>query len=764
MRLVGQTMLEEGWSSIQNQWDSHSIKSYLRKLNMSGAAIEYWNISNNFETNIFIPMLQLVRLRIVNDNDTKLYRIKGGNDLLIHSMVTDCQTIESSRCSIRYSIPISQVQLLTSNQIQLTTNKGVSYVFDTVVVATTATVAQLIDFEPRINFAEKYLAMRQVQYTCSTKILLSFNVSWWYTQENITGGSLETDLLLRMIYYPSTNSNQTDGGTLLAAYISSQDSMIWQSFSDYDAIELALKLLIKLHKSSSNMRDYFQGGKVKHWCQDPYERGAFTLPTPTQDAELFELQSPISNIHFIGEHTSRIRGWVEGALSSAIRAALAITEKAETTFDVVIVGGGPIGLMTAIYLSWKQPTLRIAIVEKGTIMNSDGSSDTFDQRQFRQMHNEEYLAELANMSVPLWRQLEQMANISFGSILNIDDGYLFFGDFNMSQLTVEGDLVSIKRTCENLQSGCEYLNSTQLQMRYPTFTLPRQYQGIFHNQSGYINVTTLMMALIRIIAQNPYITLRQEEEFLSLALDNQTQIVTDRGALYASRKVLFVPGPYAKNISRLLNFDLNITLWELPVYYFRRLPNSTTFPTWFAWGGNDLQSLFSGFSTMSTSSDYIVVSPRFIHTLSKPFNYPSQRTNKIDLFLTQKVIEWVSRYMATVVNVSDYHFNNQTCLATFLPDNGYLLDYVPRTNKRVLIQAAGWGMKFVPVWGDILSDLILLDDTMNTSSKYAKYMEYFSLSRPNRLIEEFTINNRGFHTASPGFSLLTYLFILLFGF
>ena len=69
----------------------------------------------------------------------------------------------------------------------------------------------------------------------------------------------------------------------------------------------------------------------------------------------------------------------------------------------------------------------------------------------------------------------------------------------MSQLTVEGDLVSIRRTCENRQMDCEYLNSTQLQMRYPTFTYPRQDQGIFHNQSGYINMTTLMMALLRII-------------------------------------------------------------------------------------------------------------------------------------------------------------------------------------------------------------------------------------------------------------------------
>ncbi len=106
--------------------------------------------------------------------------------------------------------------------------------------------------------------------------------------------------------------------------------------------------------------------------------------------QLVALQSPISNIHFIGEHTSRNRAWVEGALLSAIRAAVFITENEATNFDVIIVGGGPIGLITAVFLSLKQSTLRIPIIEKETIRNFHRSSSSFDQRQFRQIFNEEY--------------------------------------------------------------------------------------------------------------------------------------------------------------------------------------------------------------------------------------------------------------------------------------------------------------------------------------------------------------------------------------
>ena len=354
-----------------------------------------------------------------------------------------------------------------------------------------------------------------------------------------------------------------------------------------------------------------------------------------------------------------------------------------------------------------------------------------------------------------------MANMTLGSILNTDDGYLFVQNLNTNQSTVDGDFASIKRTCEKRRMGCEYLNSTQLRMRYPTFSFPHECVGIFHRQSDYINVNALMKALLRILSRKSNVIIRQQEEFLSLKLNNQTQIVTNRGALF-SRKVLFTVGPYAKNMSRLLNFDLNITLWELPIFYFRLLPNATQFPTWLAWDGNDRQSLFFGYPKISISSNYVIISPRFIRNLSTPLIYLSQQTNKIDDFLTQKVIEWVSHNMATQVNISDYYVSTQTCLATFLPDNEFLLDYVPQTNERVLMQAAGWSMKFVPIWGDIISDMILLDEAMNTSSKYAQYMEYFSFFRPNRLIDDITIPNKGFQNVSIWFLTLVLSFHIIF--
>ncbi|CAF0790255.1 unnamed protein product [Adineta steineri] len=744
----------EGWNAVRTKWDSQSIITYLRSVGLSRAAVDYISLISNFETNLFTSLLEALRDMLVLQDSTQFYRIQGGSDLLITAMIDECMKIEGNRCSLLLNTKVTQVQLYAAQTVRITSSSNTD-LFNSVIVATTATASQLINFNTRSNFIDKYRSMRQLHYDCSSKILLFFNSSWWFNNENINGGRSVTDLPIRFVYYPQDSN--VNGGVLVGSYTWSQDSLLWQSLSDDDAIELALKNLIELHPTTgNNIRTFFRGGKVKHWCEDEYARGAFALFTPLQETDIFDdLKLSVSNIHFIGEHTSSAHAWVEGAILSSLRSALIIQKE---TYDVVIIGGGPIGLATAVRLSLKQPTLSIAIVEQGYLLNSDGSSGTFDQRQFRQMYNEIYLAELANLSVPLWHEIEQLANLSRGAILNTDEGYLFYGDFNSPE-TVEGDLPSIQRTCELLQMGCIYLNSTQLQARFPFFKFAPHYQGLLHSQSGYINVTTLINALLRIIEQNPKITIRQNEQFLSIDKINYTDIVTSRGSIHVKKKILFVPGPFAKNIADLLDFNLNVTLWEMPYVNFRLRPNATQIPTWFAWGGNDYYSLFSGFP-IDPTSEYISIVASFIQNLSEPLLYPSQRTNVANPFIIKKIIDFVAQNLSQV-DSKDYFVKNRTCLATFLPDNGFLLDYVPNTNRRVLMQAAGWGMKFVPVWADILSDMILLES--NDASPYAKYLPYFSLSRPYRLI---TNANQGSVTSSSesntNYSVLYYLTLLIF--
>ncbi|CAF4270209.1 unnamed protein product, partial [Rotaria magnacalcarata] len=56
-------------------------------------------------------------------------------------------------------------------------------------------------------------------------------------------------------------------------------------------------------------------------------------------------------------------------------------------------------------------------------------------------------------------------------------------------------------------------------------------------------------------------------------------------------------------------------------------------------------------------------------------------------------------------------------------------DYVPVNDngKRMVMGAGGWAMKYIPVFADILTDLVL-GTTANKS--YARYLDQFIFNRP----------------------------------
>lgn len=86
----------------------------------------------------------------------------------------------------------------------------------------------------------------------------------------------------------------------MATYTLSQDSMIWQSLSESDAIDFASKQLIRIH------------GICAIIVKVLFARGIFTSFISFQENELVNpLQVSISNMHFIGQYTSLSQGWVE---------------------------------------------------------------------------------------------------------------------------------------------------------------------------------------------------------------------------------------------------------------------------------------------------------------------------------------------------------------------------------------------------------------------------------------------------------------------
>jgi hypothetical protein len=117
--------------------------------------------------------------------------------------------------------------------------------------------------------------------------------------------------------------------------------------------------------------------------------------------------------------------------------------------------------------------------------------------------------------------------------------------------------------------NCEIVNVTQLRDRFCFFTPSAIVdRGILHSNSGYINVTLLLLlSILRTTIETQYqnILIRENKSFLDFdqsivdVPNNNVRLRTNRGSLQAKR-VIFALGPYAKNISAALGFNLNMTM------------------------------------------------------------------------------------------------------------------------------------------------------------------------------------------------------------
>ena len=184
--------------------------------------------------------------------------------------------------------------------------------------------------------------------------------------------------------------------------------------------------------------------------------------------------------------------------------------------------------------------------------------------------------------------------------------------------------------------NCEVLNSTEMR-EHLRFVTPQTVadRGIFHANSGYINVMLLLAAFLTAIETNyTEIFLRENEEFLdwdqsvSDVPNGYVLLRTSRDSLQAKRSV-FVPRPYTKNVS------------------------DTRF-----------QSQYDHLGTT-----YSLFSPEFIEFTNHPSIYSKGRDEPETHF---------DFFHRTDIDLHVVWYDNtSTCLATFAPYKGFIIDRVP---------------------------------------------------------------------------------------
>ncbi|ORT61008.1 NAD(P)/FAD-dependent oxidoreductase [Streptomyces sp. CB03238] len=140
----------------------------------------------------------------------------------------------------------------------------------------------------------------------------------------VIGGGSVTDNANRFMFNPSHPVPGSDGGVVLASYSWADDARRWDSYDDEARYALALRGMQEVY--GQRLEVFFTGvGRTQSWHRDPYAYGEASVLLPGQHTEIFlDMRTQEGPLHFAGCHTSVKPAWIEGALESAVRAALEV--------------------------------------------------------------------------------------------------------------------------------------------------------------------------------------------------------------------------------------------------------------------------------------------------------------------------------------------------------------------------------------------------------------------------------------------------------
>ncbi|MFF8906494.1 flavin monoamine oxidase family protein [Streptomyces olivaceoviridis] len=141
---------------------------------------------------------------------------------------------------------------------------------------------------------------------------------------HVIGGGSVSDNANRFMYHPSHPVPGSAGGVVLASYSWADDALRWDSLDEDARYPHALCGLQEVY--GQRIEVFYTGaGRTQSWLRDPYAYGEASVLLPGQHTELLpSIPVPEGPLHFAGDHTSVKPAWIEGALESAVRAALEV--------------------------------------------------------------------------------------------------------------------------------------------------------------------------------------------------------------------------------------------------------------------------------------------------------------------------------------------------------------------------------------------------------------------------------------------------------
>lgn len=246
--------------------------------------------------------------------------LAGGNDRLPFAMA------EALEGRVHYGVEATAIRD-TGREVRVWAVRGdreETHRADRVVCTVPLGVLRGIDVEPRMPGAKR-AAVSEMPYIDATRTFVQVGRAFWHDEG--VAGNAATDLPVGVVFrQPLADAAGPDRRSILEGYTVGPAATRQDTLGEDELVEEVLEGLAKLHPG---IEEHFEGAVVRSWGRDPHAVGHVSWPDAGDvTAHLEDLQRPHGRIHFAGEHTTILRGTMEGALRSGIRAATEVHEGA----------------------------------------------------------------------------------------------------------------------------------------------------------------------------------------------------------------------------------------------------------------------------------------------------------------------------------------------------------------------------------------------------------------------------------------------------
>ncbi|KAH8738415.1 hypothetical protein BGZ61DRAFT_489329 [Ilyonectria robusta] len=397
-------------------------------------------------------------------------------------------------------------------------------------------------------------------------------------------------------------------------------------------------------------------------------------------------------------------------------------------FDVIVVGGGPVGLAAAYEVA--KAGKKVLVLEQNNFFNQAGSSGDL-ARMFRTMYTEEYMARLAKEAMGHWGALEKDAGVS----LRWMTGLLNFGDKDYGESTPEGTLRGPIDNLKLLDMSYKELSAAKIEAQYPFKNLNPNWTGVYAPDNGVINVQQLLRSLLS-LAKDYGAQAKQHTAVKKIVPSKEDSSIwhvhtlshSQSSAVYSTKKIVITCGSYVNHVLKpSFDVSLDLQIWEMVASYFNANagPSGTIFPSmWFQFAPdkNDRSQLFYGMPAVPWGPPNAVRIA--VDAATRVIKDPDER--QANVFDPEDIRDTQDFIRDHVVGV-DYTVPASTvsCLQTNVFDNMFVLDFLPKEylrggpEKSIAIFTAGWAMKFVPLLGKALAEMALCGKSEYARKEFA---------------------------------------------